>query len=219
MKNQKVRELVKAYAPGFPVSKIGLLAHERALPSLMKEYISKHFPRSKKTTLSGSSLPTEESETDSDVVYYSQGDSTVAELFCPQELAYEIISRNSHKQLIEKYSLSDLSYTGDSFLVTAEGDSLIQDAVGELINKIKAYESPPKVAKNSGTARDLINRKFTKNIKFVGGSECIFCANQVRIGELVRRTPCLHLYHSKCLEPWLAEHRICPIDNMPLPIK
>ncbi|XP_067312556.1 RING finger protein 148 [Pseudorasbora parva] len=46
------------------------------------------------------------------------------------------------------------------------------------------------------------------------GSEdvsCVVCTDSFTHGEKVTVLPCRHLYHKKCIEPWLLEHPTCPM--------
>lgn len=43
---------------------------------------------------------------------------------------------------------------------------------------------------------------------------CVICREPMLSGELVRRLPCLHLFHRRCLERWLCVKASCPLDNI-----
>ncbi|XP_065877072.1 E3 ubiquitin-protein ligase SDIR1-like isoform X2 [Euphorbia lathyris] len=40
---------------------------------------------------------------------------------------------------------------------------------------------------------------------------CSICLEQVKRGELVRSLPCLHQFHSNCIDPWLRQQGTCPV--------
>ncbi|XP_021336982.2 RING finger protein 148 isoform X1 [Danio rerio] len=40
---------------------------------------------------------------------------------------------------------------------------------------------------------------------------CVVCTDSYQRGEQVTVLPCRHLYHKKCIEPWLLEHPTCPM--------
>ncbi|CAI9273601.1 unnamed protein product [Lactuca saligna] len=40
---------------------------------------------------------------------------------------------------------------------------------------------------------------------------CSVCLEQVNVGELVRSLPCLHQFHSECIDPWLRQQGTCPV--------
>ncbi|XP_016496989.2 E3 ubiquitin-protein ligase SDIR1-like [Nicotiana tabacum] len=47
-------------------------------------------------------------------------------------------------------------------------------------------------------------------------STCNICFEQVIKGDLVRSLPCLHQFHSRCINPWLAVNASCPICKIML---
>ncbi|CAH1777298.1 unnamed protein product, partial [Owenia fusiformis] len=44
--------------------------------------------------------------------------------------------------------------------------------------------------------------------------QCAVCIEQYKQSEVVRMLPCSHLFHKSCVDPWLQEHRSCPICKM-----
>ncbi|KAL1261272.1 hypothetical protein QQF64_006537 [Cirrhinus molitorella] len=40
---------------------------------------------------------------------------------------------------------------------------------------------------------------------------CVVCTDSFKLNERVTVLPCRHLYHKKCIEPWLLEHPTCPM--------
>ncbi|XP_026413929.1 E3 ubiquitin-protein ligase SDIR1-like isoform X2 [Papaver somniferum] len=43
------------------------------------------------------------------------------------------------------------------------------------------------------------------------GLTCSVCLEQVNQGEIIRTLPCLHQFHSTCIDPWLRQQGICPV--------
>ncbi|XP_072997501.1 E3 ubiquitin-protein ligase SDIR1-like isoform X2 [Typha latifolia] len=40
---------------------------------------------------------------------------------------------------------------------------------------------------------------------------CSVCLEQVNVGELIRSLPCLHQFHTNCIDPWLRQRGTCPV--------
>ncbi|GAB0494907.1 hypothetical protein MMPV_006204 [Pyropia vietnamensis] len=46
-----------------------------------------------------------------------------------------------------------------------------------------------------------------------GSSSCCICMETIVTGDVVRRLPCCHLYHSHCINQWLGVKGVCPVDQ------
>ncbi|KAL3086116.1 hypothetical protein niasHS_009686 [Heterodera schachtii] len=42
-------------------------------------------------------------------------------------------------------------------------------------------------------------------------SDCPVCIDPYRQGDICRQLPCRHIFHKSCVDPWLLEHRTCPM--------
>ncbi|CAI2349092.1 unnamed protein product [Caenorhabditis sp. 36 PRJEB53466] len=42
-------------------------------------------------------------------------------------------------------------------------------------------------------------------------SDCAVCLDPYQLQDVVRLLPCKHIYHKSCIDPWLLEHRTCPM--------
>ncbi|RZC76544.1 hypothetical protein C5167_000643 [Papaver somniferum] len=51
------------------------------------------------------------------------------------------------------------------------------------------------------------------------GLTCSVCLEQVDVGEIVRRLPCLHQFHANCVDPWLRKQGTCPLCKFRAGIK
>ena len=45
-------------------------------------------------------------------------------------------------------------------------------------------------------------------------SECTFCMEDFKNGDILRRLSCLHFFHKNCIDPWLKKNGLCPIDKV-----
>ncbi|NWS47507.1 RN128 ligase, partial [Probosciger aterrimus] len=43
------------------------------------------------------------------------------------------------------------------------------------------------------------------------GDSCVVCIELYKPNEVVRILTCNHLFHKNCIDPWLLEHRTCPM--------
>ncbi|XP_050544845.1 E3 ubiquitin-protein ligase goliath-like [Daktulosphaira vitifoliae] len=69
-------------------------------------------------------------------------------------------------------------------------------------------------------AKKALSKIPTKHIKvddkeIIGdGDCCAVCIEPYRPSEVVRILPCRHEFHKSCVDPWLLEHRTCPMCKM-----
>jgi len=42
------------------------------------------------------------------------------------------------------------------------------------------------------------------------GQDCSVCSDGFRKGEKIRKLPCKHIFHDKCIMPWLDQNSTCP---------
>ncbi|VDK80140.1 unnamed protein product [Litomosoides sigmodontis] len=63
-------------------------------------------------------------------------------------------------------------------------------------------------------AKKALTRIPTRLIR-VGDKEldtdCPVCIDPYRTGDIIRSLPCRHIFHKTCVDPWLLEHRTCPM--------
>ncbi|KAF8648842.1 hypothetical protein HU200_064543 [Digitaria exilis] len=50
-----------------------------------------------------------------------------------------------------------------------------------------------------------------------GGVTCPVCKDDMPIGTVAKQLPCMHLYHSSCIIPWLSSRNTCPVCRYELP--
>jgi len=61
----------------------------------------------------------------------------------------------------------------------------------------------------TGLSEEFLN--MIKPMKMKKSSkECSVCCHSFNDGEIIRRLPCKHMFHNKCLMPWLEKHVTCP---------
>ncbi|KAM0953510.1 putative transcription factor C2H2 family [Dioscorea sansibarensis] len=109
-----------------------------------------------------------------------------------------------------------------------EVPSMSEEEINALpVHKYKAqsHQGSTSVLKGNGTSaqqgtsssgvlteKRLDNNKSDGNIKAPEDElTCSVCLEQVNVGELVRSLPCLHQFHSNCIDPWLRQQGTCPV--------
>ncbi|CAN6362089.1 unnamed protein product [Urochloa humidicola] len=50
-----------------------------------------------------------------------------------------------------------------------------------------------------------------------GGVTCPVCKDDMSIKTVAKQLPCMHLYHSSCILPWLSSRNTCPVCRYELP--
>lgn len=50
-----------------------------------------------------------------------------------------------------------------------------------------------------------------------GGNECVVCKEDMKLGRDVCKLPCDHIFHWKCVLPWLKKTNTCPCCRFQLP--
>ena len=69
---------------------------------------------------------------------------------------------------------------------------------------------PMKIVKDSKDKTDD-NSESDENEK------CSICMEEYKSGDKLRELPCLHAFHSDCIEKWLIESSVkCPLDGLPI---
>ncbi|KAG8321025.1 hypothetical protein J6590_054978 [Homalodisca vitripennis] len=59
------------------------------------------------------------------------------------------------------------------------------------------------------------SRQAGQDMEVQGDGECCaICIEPYRTSEVVRILPCRHEFHRGCIDPWLVEHRTCPMCKM-----
>ena len=59
----------------------------------------------------------------------------------------------------------------------------------------------------------FIVKKKNKNIES-NNKNCPICLNEFNIGEKESSLPCLHCFHSNCIEKWLKRSKFCPVCKL-----
>lgn len=134
---------------------------------------------------------------------------------CPPRVALALLSRDLDLCLRTNLPLIELSYDGIAFHLSANEHSVLILAMMQLrlwmaISLLLPDQEPIQVC---SAGEDLKNVPFEKDLQYRGEKTCAICLAEIEEGELVRRTPCLHVFHSQCISTWLRTRRVCPVDK------
>lgn len=89
----------------------------------------------------------------------------------------------------------------------AWGREGIDTIVTQLLNQMET-SGPPPLAKDK---IDEIPKVEITSDEVDKKLQCSVCWEDFRLQEIVRKLPCLHIYHENCIVPWLDLHGTCPI--------
>mmetsp|Transcript_40415 Transcript_40415/g.35874 ORF Transcript_40415/g.35874 Transcript_40415/m.35874 type:complete len:106 (-) Transcript_40415:58-375(-) len=68
--------------------------------------------------------------------------------------------------------------------------------------------------------KDGLKSDHIKTIKKMkmgkSGQECTVCTHKFGEGEKIWKLPCKHIFHEKCIGPWLGKNHTCPNCRMNL---
>jgi len=101
---------------------------------------------------------------------------------------------------VDKYIFPFLCVLGICFLTT----------IATLMVKcIKDQRRTRRNRLSSGHLKKLPVRRFVKGDQY---DTCAVCLEEYSEGEKIRELPCCHVYHIKCIDPWLTKNkRTCPV--------
>ncbi|XP_057871833.1 uncharacterized protein LOC131078191 [Cryptomeria japonica] len=99
------------------------------------------------------------------------------------------------------------------FYVGNPGDYLDASGFEQLLQQLAEND-------NSRRGAPPAAKSALENLPYITADEnsvCAICRDAIIAGEVVRQLPCLHLYHSDCILPWLSTRNSCPVCRYELP--
>jgi len=122
---------------------------------------------------------------------------------------------------------------------TADDISLLRDTNTNTSNSVEQLEQPPPYVQETNTAppiyypspnvsrpaSQLTEEEQVKIAQRIGliqhlptgtfdgckkNRECVICMIEFNVGDAVRYLPCMHTYHTECIDDWLMRSFTCP---------
>ncbi|NXX14213.1 RN128 ligase, partial [Podargus strigoides] len=118
-----------------------------------------------------------------------------------------------HDPLMNQYSIFFISVS--FFIVTAAtmGYFIFYSARRLRIARAQSKNQRQLKARAKKAIEQLKLRTLKQGDKETGpdGDTCVVCIEPYKPNEVVRILTCNHLFHKSCIDPWLLEHRTCPM--------
>lgn len=90
-----------------------------------------------------------------------------------------------------------------------------EELLQQLIDSDNTRRGAPPAAKSA--IERLCSIKIKQENLENGSALCAICKDVVALNEPAKQLPCLHLYHSACILPWLNARNSCPVCRYELP--
>ncbi|XP_046850270.1 E3 ubiquitin-protein ligase RNF38-like [Xenia sp. Carnegie-2017] len=87
----------------------------------------------------------------------------------------------------------------------------------ENLGQLAVSEKPKGISKS--VLESLPTYKITSKDKDLRESRCVVCLMDFELKQQLRILPCLHEFHSKCIDKWLKNNRSCPICRKEVKLK
>ncbi|NWU61413.1 RN128 ligase, partial [Pterocles burchelli] len=118
-----------------------------------------------------------------------------------------------HSPWMNQYSIFFISVS--FFIVTAAtmGYFIFYSARRLRLARAQSRNQRQLKAKAKKAIEQLQLRTLKQGDKETGpdGDSCVVCIEAYKPNEVVRILTCNHLFHKSCIDPWLLEHRTCPM--------
>ena len=115
------------------------------------------------------------------------------------------IRRRRRSSSINDINISDNNDNNNNI----DDDLLLED----ILNDIKLNDDYKEILRYIPTSTVKEIKKNSENNK------CVICLSDFQIGEQESTLPCLHFFHSNCIEKWISEKKWCPICKYDISLK
>ncbi|KFU99849.1 E3 ubiquitin-protein ligase RNF128, partial [Tauraco erythrolophus] len=118
-----------------------------------------------------------------------------------------------HGPWMNQYSIFFISVSFFIVIAATMGYFIFYSARRLRIARVQSRNQRRLKAKAKKAIEQLQLRTLKQGDKETGpdGDSCVVCLEQYKLNDIVRTLTCNHLFHKGCVDPWLLEHRTCPI--------
>lgn len=128
-----------------------------------------------------------------------------------------IIEGNRHFKSLANINRTSVLFVSISFIVLMI-ISLVW-LVFYYVQRFRYLQTKDKQSRRlCNVAKRIIAKIPTKSIKSddkeIDNDCCAICIEPYKVTDVIRVLPCKHEFHKACIDPWLLEHRTCPMCKM-----
>ncbi|NXJ90834.1 RN128 ligase, partial [Corythaixoides concolor] len=118
-----------------------------------------------------------------------------------------------HGPWMNQYSIFFISVSFFIVIAATMGYFIFYSARRLRIARVQSRNQQKLKAKAKKAIEQLQLRTLKQGDKETGpdGDSCVVCLELYKPNEVVRILTCNHLFHKSCVDPWLLEHRTCPM--------
>lgn len=129
----------------------------------------------------------------------------------------EIIEGSRHIRSLANINRTSVLFVSVSFIVLMI-ISLVW-LVFYYVQRFRYLQTKDKQSRRlCNVAKRIIAKIPTKSIKSddkeIDNDCCAICIEPYKVTDVIRVLPCKHEFHKTCIDPWLLEHRTCPMCKM-----
>ncbi|XP_058827126.1 uncharacterized protein LOC131687102 [Topomyia yanbarensis] len=133
------------------------------------------------------------------------------------EVTMAIIEGSRHYRSLANINRTSVLFVSISFIVLMI-ISLVW-LVFYYVQRFRYLQTKDKQSRRlCNVAKRIIAKIPTKSIKSddkeIDNDCCAICIEPYKVTDVIRVLPCKHEFHKICIDPWLLEHRTCPMCKM-----
>ncbi|XP_055630435.1 E3 ubiquitin-protein ligase goliath isoform X2 [Toxorhynchites rutilus septentrionalis] len=133
------------------------------------------------------------------------------------EITMSIIEGSRHYRSLANINRTSVLFVSISFIVLMI-ISLVW-LVFYYVQRFRYLQTKDKQSRRlCNVAKRIIAKIPTKSIKSddkeIDNDCCAICIEPYKVTDVIRVLPCKHEFHKTCIDPWLLEHRTCPMCKM-----